>query len=192
MCGRCCHEVPFVEDECSYKRIPLYPEEADRLETFAEQMGIELHLVEDLVFPDELNQQIIVVTWRIMLDNDDKVCPFHDPTQGCLIHDAKPRACQSYPLALQIEDAFNTKIEIDPLCEFTIQNRDRLEKATAKEIEEIYESEFPHVRNQSNRNKRIQFKLKGMEQTGEARIPREISAKDYDECLQNWSRKELR
>ena len=89
MCGRCCHEVPFVEDELSYKRIPLYPEEADRLEEFAENLGIELHLVEDLVFPDELNQQIIVVTWRIMLDNDAKVCPFHYPDQGCLIHDAE-------------------------------------------------------------------------------------------------------
>ncbi len=160
MCGKCCHEVPFVEDECSYKRIPLYPEEANRLENIAKERGIELHLIEDLVFPDELNQRIILVTWRILLDNKEKVCPFHQKGKGCTIHDQKPLACKSYPLALQTIDAFNTKIEIDPLCEFTIQNRDALEKANAKDISEIYGGEFENVTKHLERNKKVQTKLR--------------------------------
>ena len=104
----------------------------------------------------------------------------------------KPFACQSYPLTLQVEDAFNTKIEIDPLCEFTLQNREKLEILNARQVEETYASEFPHVRKQLKRNKRIQYKLKGLEQSGKIRIPREISAKDYDDCLKEWPRWELR
>ncbi len=191
-CGKCCHEVPFVESECSYKRIPLYPEEANRLEKIAKERGIKLHLIEDLVFPDELNKQIILVTWRILLDNEEKVCPFHQKGQGCTIHEEKPLACKSFPLALQTIDAFNTRIDIDPLCEFTIQNRDVLEKANAKEIEEIYGEEYKNVEQHLKRNKKVQYKLRIFEQTGKRIIPKQITGEKFDECLRTWPRWELR
>ena len=191
-CGKCCHEVPFVEGECSYKRIPLYPEEANRLEQFAKDRGIELHLMEDLVFPDELNQKILLVTWRILLDNEEKVCPFHDKEKGCSIHEQKPLACQAYPLALQIIDAFNSKIEIDPLCEFTIKHRDVLERGNAKEIKEIYGDEYKNVEKHLNRNKKVQYQIRILEQTGKIKIPTQISSDKFDECLRNWPRRELR
>ncbi len=192
MCGKCCHEVPFVEDECSYKRIPLYPEEADRLQMIAKDRGIELHLIEDLVFPDDLNNRIILVTWRILLDNDEKVCPFHQKDKGCTIHNLKPLACKSYPLALQTIDAFNTKIEIDPLCKFTEQNRDALEKANAREIEEIYGEEYLNVKQHLERNKKVQYKLRILEKTGKINIPKQISSEKFDDCLKKWPRWELR
>ncbi len=191
MCGKCCHEVPFVEGECSYKRIPLYPEEANRLEHIAKERGIELHLIEDLVFPDELNHKIILVTWRIILDNEEKVCPFHQKGVGCTIHDQKPMACKSYPLALQTIDAFNTKIEIDPLCEFTIQNRNALEKANAKDISEIYGGEYENVKKHLERNKEVQTNLRILEKTGKCVIPKQISSEDFDNALKNWPRWEL-
>ncbi len=192
MCGKCCHEVPFVEGECAYKRIPLYPEEANRLESIAKERGIELHLMEDLVFPDELNHKIILVTWRILLDNEEKVCPFHQKGRGCTIHDQKPMACKSYPLALQTIDAFNTKIEIDPLCEFTIQNRDALEKANAKDISEIYGCEYENVKKHLERNKEVQTELRILEKTGKIIIPKQISSEKFDESLRIWPRWELR
>ena len=110
-CGRCCHEVKGSEDDPTYKRIPLYPEEADRLEAIAKERNIPLRIIEDVVFPDAKNHKILVMTYRIMLDNEEQVCPFHDPKTGCTIHDKKPLACKAYPLALKTEDAFNSKIE---------------------------------------------------------------------------------
>lgn len=148
-------------------------------------------MVEDLVFPDEMNKKIIVVTWRIMLDNEKKVCPFHNPNIGCMIHNEKPIACKSYPLALQTIDAFNTKIEIDPLCEYTIQNREVLEKANAKKIEEIYGEEFKNVKKHLQRNKKIQYKLRILEEFGKCKIPKQISSEKFDEYLKKWPRQEL-
>jgi len=59
-------------------------------------------------------------------------------------------------------------------------------------VEEIYLNEFPNVKRHLKRNKKIQFNLKELEESGLIKIPREIDAKDYDECLKNWNRRELR
>ena len=55
MCGTCCHEVPgdFV------KRIPIYPDEADKLIEIAKHRHIEFKIIEDLVFPDIKNEKIL-------------------------------------------------------------------------------------------------------------------------------------
>ena len=96
-CGTCCHEVPgdYV------KRIPLYPDEADILIEVAKERSVPFLIIEDLVFPDIKNQKILVVTYRIRLDNETQGCPFYDKNKGCTVHDVKPLACQAYPLALK-------------------------------------------------------------------------------------------
>ncbi|MCK4780481.1 MAG: hypothetical protein KAT57_09855, partial [Candidatus Lokiarchaeota archaeon] len=68
MCGTCCHEVPgdYV------KRIPLYPDEADILIEIAKERDIEFKIIEDLVFPDIKNEKILVLTYRIRLDNENQ------------------------------------------------------------------------------------------------------------------------
>lgn len=191
MCGKCCHEVPGSDDDPTYKRIPLYPEEADRLEKIAKERDIEIHLIEDVVFPDVKNSKILILTWRIMLDNENKVCPFHDEGKGCTIQDKKPLACLAYPLALQTVDAFNMKIQIDPLCKFTEMHYDELKIIDAKKLQEIYAEEFKHARNMLNRNKRAILHLKILERENRIEIPKKIDNQDFDSHLKKWDRVEL-
>jgi Fe-S-cluster containining protein len=190
-CGRCCHEVQGPKDDPTYKRIPLYPEEADRLERLAKERNIPLRMIEDLVFPDEKNKKILIVTYRILLDNEEKVCPFHKDGVGCTIHDQKPLACQAYPLSLSTEDAFNMKITIDPLCEFTVQNREIIEKINYEQLKNIYDIELLLAKNHLARNKQLLFNLNIREREGSIHIPRKIDNNDFDRYLKEWDRENL-
>lgn len=190
-CGTCCSEVPGSIEYPTYKRIPLYPDEADRLIEIAKETNIPFLIIEDLVFPDEKNKKIIVVTWRIRLDNERKQCPFHINNK-CLVHDVKPLACRAYPLAIKQEDAFNFKISIDPLCNWVIDNYDKLTKVDFKKLKEIYPVEYSHAQNHLNRNKKIMLKLKELEYLNKIKIFQRISSVDFDKYLKEWEREEIR
>jgi len=131
-CGICCFEIEGPES----KRIPLYPEEVNRLIEFAKKKKLDFNVIEDLVFPDILNHKIIVITYRIIL-NSNGHCPFYDNNKGCTIQDTKPLACSAYPLALKQIDAFNFQISIDPLCRWTISNYDSLTNINSEEVKSI-------------------------------------------------------
>ena len=191
MCGRCCHEIPGLREHNEYKRIPIYPEEADRLEFLAKERNVPLKLIEDLVFPDTKNEKILVLTWRIMLDNEEEVCPFFSTKTGCTIHEQKPLACQAYPLAIKSEDAFNMKIEIAPLCSFTEKHYDLLKSMDFKKFKAIYAEECALAKKLLNRNKSAIMELTGKERLGLVVIPREILPEDYNNYLQNWERETL-
>lgn len=188
MCGTCCHEVPgdFV------KRIPIYPEEADRLIEIAKKRRIEFKIIEDLVFPDTKNKKILVITYRIRLDNESQGCPFYSGTIGCTIHDSKPLACQSYPLALKRIDAFTFAISIDPLCNFVVQNYEELERSDLENLKMIFINEFPKADKFFRKNKKIMFKIRELEVTNSIVIPREINLDNFNEYLRKWDRMEIR
>jgi len=187
-CGTCCHEVPgdYV------KRIPLYPDEADILIEVAKERDVPFLLIEDLVFPDIKNDKILVVTYRIKLDNETQGCPFYDPNNGCTVHDVKPLACQAYPLALKQIDSFNFKIDIDPLCNFVIDNYDDLEKVNLEEIKEIFKDEWPKAMNHLKKNKNIMLKIKKWEYSKKVEISRQITLEEFNKCLQEWDRVEVK
>jgi Fe-S-cluster containining protein len=196
-CGKCCHEVPKDEikeefadkkDGQGFKRIPLFTEEADRLEELAKNMNVPLRIIEDLVFPDTKNKKILVLTYRILLDNENKVCPFFDEKTGCRINAQKPLACQAYPLALKTEDAFNMRINIDPLCQFTINHRDELERINFSSLLKIYDEEFLLAKNLLKRSKKSIMNLMEKQQLGEIEIPLKIDGKLYDQYLKEWDR----
>ncbi|MHA1871649.1 MAG: YkgJ family cysteine cluster protein [Promethearchaeota archaeon] len=187
-CGLCCHEVPNAEEEKAYKRIPLYPEEADRLEKLAKKLNIELHIIEDIVFPDIKNQKIAVLTYRILLDNKEHVCPFYDTKKGCLIQDQKPLACFAYPLAIKTIDAFHMEIQIDPLCSFTEKYYDNLSGLNAEEIKKVYSTEWERAKNMLKRNKRAILHLMALEKEGKIKIPKSITKEDYNKYLKDWDR----
>jgi Fe-S-cluster containining protein len=191
MCGTCCHEVPQVDDEPTYKRIPLYPEELIRLEKLAEERGIELRTIEDVVFPDVKNKRILVLTYRILLDNEEKVCPFHDPKVGCTIQELKPLACYAYPLAVKTLDAFNMEIQIDPLCKFTIENYTNLKGIDGNSIKIIYDTEYNRAKRMLVRNKKAIFNIKILEKEGKIHIPDKIDISDFNRYLKEWDRTEL-
>lgn len=188
LCGTCCHEVPgdYV------KRIPLYPEEADKLIDIAKEREIEFKIIEDLIFPDTKNKKILVVTYRIRLDNESRGCPFYDKTVGCTVHNIKPLACQAYPLALKQIDAFNFEISIDPLCNFVIKNYKELEALNLTRLKTIFIEEYPKAEVFYRKNKRIMFKIRELEVAKEVNIPREISIDQFNDYLKKWERREIR
>ncbi|MHA2050563.1 MAG: YkgJ family cysteine cluster protein [Promethearchaeota archaeon] len=188
MCGTCCHEVPgeYV------KRIPIYPEEADALIEIAKNRGTDFRIIEDLVFPDEINQKIMVLTYRIRLDNDSEGCPFYEKTNGCTVHDFKPLACQAYPLALKMIDAFNFSISVDPLCNFVIENYEEIKNADMDKIQKIFIDEYPKAETFYRKNKKLMFKIRELEASKKIEIPREISIETYNRNLKEWERTEIR
>jgi Fe-S-cluster containining protein len=187
MCGTCCHEVPgdYV------KRIPIYPDEADKMIEIAKERSLDFKIVEDLVFPDILNNKILVLTYRIRLDNEMQGCPFYNNQKGCTIQDIKPLACQAYPLALKRQDAFNFEISIDPLCNFVIENYDILKGSDIEKLRVIFNEEYPKAETFYRKNKKLMFKIRKLEVTNQIKIPQEISIEEFNEYLNRWDRKEI-
>ncbi len=190
-CGTCCSEVSGTIEYPTYKRIPLYPNEADRLIEIAKKSNVSFKIIEDLVFPDEKNQKILVVTWRIRLDNNNKQCAFHIKN-GCQVHDVKPLACRAYPLAIKQEDAFNFKISIDPLCKWVIENYDNLCNIDLEQIKKIFPREYIYAQEHLNRNKSIMLKLRELEKANKIKIFRKISNINFNKYLKQWERVEIR
>lgn len=190
-CGTCC-SVPREVQEQHIKRIPLYPEETDRLIDIAKVKGVEFEVIEDLVFPDALNQKILVLTYRIRLDNPEKRCPFYRPEEGCLVQDFKPMACQAYPLALRQEDAFNFQISVDPSCCYVINNYDDLKNANLETLKDIFLDEYPKAEKFYKKNKKLQLEIKKLEYSKEIEILRELSLDDFNRYLKEWKRNEIR
>jgi len=190
-CGTCCHEVPGNIEYPTYKRIPLYPDEAEILIKIAKERAVPFKVIEDLVFPDKKNNKIIVVTYRIRLDNEHKRCPFYSESTGCTVHEYKPLACKAYPLALKQIDAFNSKIDIDPLCNFVINNYEELENSDSKLIQQIFEIEYKNAMEHLKKNKKIMLKLKELEYLNKIDIYRKIKLEDFNRFLKEWDRTEL-
>ncbi|MHA1294620.1 MAG: YkgJ family cysteine cluster protein [Promethearchaeota archaeon] len=186
-CGICCHEVPgdYV------KRIPLYPDEVDKLIEVAKKRGVLFRVIEDLVFPDIKNKKILVVTYRIRLDNETSGCPFYNKNKGCTVHEIKPYACQAYPLALKRIDAFNFQISIDPLCNYVIENYDALKNANMITLKEIFREEFPKAEKFYRKNKKLMYKIRKLEAENKIQIARQISLKDFNNALKEWERLEI-
>ena len=65
-CGKCCHEYEFTGD-VNVKRIPVFPEELEKLESFAKKNNIWIKFLEDVIFPDNINNKILVITYKIIL-----------------------------------------------------------------------------------------------------------------------------
>ncbi|MFW9820470.1 MAG: YkgJ family cysteine cluster protein [Candidatus Thorarchaeota archaeon] len=187
LCGTCCHEVPgdYV------KRIPIYPDEADKLINIAKERNVEFKVIEDLVFPDVLNEKILILTYRIRLDNENKGCPFYNNQKGCTVHDYKPLACQSYPLALKQIDAFNFEISIDPLCNFVVENYNELRKLDLQKLKIIFKDEYPKAENFYRKNKKLMLKIRKLETLKKIEIPQEISIEEFNVCLRDWNREEI-
>lgn len=189
-CGTCCHDIE--EKELGYiKRIPLYPEEVEKLIKIAKERNIEFRVIEDLVFPDAENKKVYVVTYRILLDNENQCCTFYDDKIGCTIHNIKPLACQAYPLALKNVDAFNFQISIDPLCNFVVAEYNNLKKVNLEKLKDIFEYEFPKAEKFFRKNKKLMLKIRQLEFEKKIKISRQISITDYNKALKEWDRVEI-
>ena len=186
-CGTCCHEVPgeYV------KRIPIYPEEAERMIQIAKEREIEFRIIEDLIFPDLKNEKVLILTYRIILDNKNLGCPFYDEVEGCTIQNNKPLACQAYPLAIKQIDAFNFEISIDPLCNFVLRNYDTLDTLDHEKLKELFKEEYPKAEKFYKKNKRLILKIRKLEALKEIEIPHQIKLVDFNNYLKKWERRDI-
>ena len=186
-CGTCCHEVPgeYV------KRIPIYPDEVDRMIQIAKEREIEFKIIEDLIFPDLKNEKILILTYRIIFNNKNQGCPFYDEVEGCTIQNIKPLACQAYPLSLKQIDAFNFEISIDPLCNFVVRNYDIIETLDLEKLKKLFKEEYPKGEKFYKKNKRLILKMRKLEAMKEIEIPRQIKLDDFNKYLKKWERREI-
>ena len=189
-CGKCCFNLSFSNADY-IKRIPLYPEEVDKLIEIAKKRRIPLKVKEDLVFPDILNKKILVLTYRFLL-NENGHCVFYDPKIGCTIHEIKPFACQAYPLAIQRIDAFNLEITIDSTCNWVEEHHNKLKNIDLNKIKIIFSENFKKAEAFLSKNKKLQLHIRRLETENKIKIAREISAEDFNKALKNWKRNEIR
>jgi len=189
-CGKCCFN-PRISNSDYIKRIPLYPEEVDKLIEIAKKRQIPLKVKEDLVFPDILNKKILVLTYRFILD-ENGYCIFYDPKIGCTINEIKPFACQAYPLAIKRIDAFNIEITIDSTCNWVEENHKELKNIDYNKIKIIFSKCFIKAEAFLTKNKKLQLHIRRMEAENKIKIARQISSEDFNRALQNWKREEIR
>jgi len=188
-CGTCC-SLSFSNADY-IKRIPIYPEEVDKLIEIAKRRQIPLKVKEDLVFPDILNKKILVLTYRFIVNENDH-CVFYDPKIGCTIHEIKPFACQAYPLALKQIDAFNLEITIDSTCNWVEEHHNELKNIDINKIKIIFSEGFKNAEAFLRKNKKLQLHLRRMEAENKIKIARQISLEDFNIALKNWKRDEIR
>ena len=189
-CGKCCFNLSFSDTDY-IKRIPIYPEEVDKLIEIAKKRQIPLKVKEDLVFPDILNKKILVLTYRFLLD-ENGYCVFYDPKIGCTIHEHKPFACQAYPLAIQRIDAFNLEITIDSACNWVEEHHIKLKDIDFDKIKIIFSEGFKKAEAFLTKNKKLQLHIRRMEVENNIKIARQISSEDFNRALKNWKRDEIR
>ena len=189
-CGKCCFNLRISHADY-IKRIPLYPEEVDKLIEIAKKRQIPLKVKEDLVFPDILNKKILVLTYRFLLD-ENGYCVFYDPKIGCTIHEHKPFACQAYPLAIQRIDAFNLEITIDSACNWVEEHHIKLKDIDFNKIKIIFCEGFKKAEAFLMKNKKLQLHIRRMEVENNIKIARQISSEDFNRALKNWKRDEIR
>ncbi|MHA1784043.1 MAG: YkgJ family cysteine cluster protein, partial [Candidatus Helarchaeota archaeon] len=141
--------------------------------------------------PDILNKKILVITYRIILEGKDKVCPFFSKENMCLVNDIKPLTCRAYPLAQKRIDAFNVQIDIDPLCKFIQKHKNTIKNFTSQDIKDCFPDEFIFSEQLMNKNQNIILKIRLLTKQNKIEIPSKVDSKDFSNWLNKWEREFL-
>jgi hypothetical protein len=92
---------------------------------------------------------------------DGKNCCVLRDNQGlCTCYTARPLACQSYPLSLKTQDAFNQLIILDLDCPAIRSNDAAYRNLDPKKLAEIFPEEYPVARRLLAREKAMQLALR--------------------------------
>ena len=201
-CGLCCHypSAPLPGEEPIEKKICVYPEEARILERIAQERGIKLRLLEDLVMPDVQNHRILVGRYQILPDSRN-ACPFYeeerDPANSkrhvarCSIHAERPLACRAYPLAVRRLDSFNQKFFIDPDCPVIKADLASYKSLKPEHLSFAFPFEKEWAIKQDAREQAVFLEVRGLMQQGKVRVAGNLPNADYERALQNWDRQDI-
>ena len=206
-CNGCATPCCALRDDEEEKKIMLFPEEVAALEAQAIAMCKErFAVIEDLVFPDTLNQKILVGAYRLYLEVHPLLsCDFMYPdTHYCQIHEAlgfeqKPLVCKAYPIAVKTVDAVTKEYFLDTGCPFIEEHAEAYVKmkdlTSVPEVEAFLQENFPQeflAANQIvNRLAWIPLRLRQLEEEGVIKIPDEFSAEEWADALAKWERVDL-
>jgi len=189
-CGTCCHEYEFADDT-SIKRIPVFPEELEKLEKYATEHDVKIKFLEDVVFPDLKNEKILVITYKIILEGKEKCCPFFLASCGCRVNDFKPLACKAYPLAQKKVDAYHTTMDLDPYCKFIEKNEEQVKNCSQQDLISSFPAEFLQSKLLMEKNQEIILVLKQLTFQGKISIPDTVSTDQMNKWLLSWEREFL-
>jgi len=163
-CGRCCNPSQFEKDIVHY--IPLYLDEVDNIIQLARHNNLKIDLEPDLMYFDELNQQLIIVTYALRIDN--RGCPFYH--SGCMIYDQRPITCKAYPISI-FRSNDNTGIILKPECSFVQKYGVSLKELDYYEMSDVFGNEFPFSREIQIRGNSITDQIIELEKFGKIRVP---------------------
>jgi len=164
-CGTCCNPRQANIDEDTSYFIPIYLNEVDGIIELAEQQNLSIQLEPDLIYFDELNNRLIIVTFALNLDQG---CPFYSST--CAIYDQRPITCKAYPLTIFQQEG-TTGIMVKPECSFVQDNHPKLKGLDYYELGEVFGDEFPFAREIQIAGNAITTKMLQLESEGKIRVP---------------------
>ena len=163
-CGKCCN--PRQEDSETSHFIPIYLNEVDGLRRLAEERHLTIRLEPDLMYFDELNNRLIIVTYA--LNVDDGSCPFY--ASNCTIYSKRPITCKAYPLTI-FQMGETTGMILKPECSFVQKHSDKLKELDYFETVEVFGDEFPFSREIQIIGNAITTKILQLETEGKIRVP---------------------
>lgn len=164
-CGTCCNPRQANIDEDTSYFIPIYLNEVDGIIELAEQQNLSIQLEPDLIYFDELNNRLLIVTFALNLDQG---CPFYSST--CAIYDQRPITCKAYPLTIFQQEG-TTGIMVKPECSFVQDNHPKLKGLDYYELGEVFGDEFPFAREIQIAGNAITTKMLQLESEGKIRVP---------------------
>ncbi|MHC1591109.1 MAG: YkgJ family cysteine cluster protein [Candidatus Helarchaeales archaeon] len=154
-CGNCCQHPSDAGESQRY--IPVYLDEISVLEELARKHDVDLDLKEDVMYPDFLNKQLIVISHALKFSN---TCPFYDPEiSGCIIYEQRPLTCKAYPVSIWREDGFRTLMHLENECHFIKAHHDDLLIKQFDELQEYFSEEFEHAKRLMIKGKSILYKI---------------------------------
>lgn len=163
-CGKCCN--PRQEDSETSHFIPIYLNEVDGLRRLAEERHLTIRLEPDLMYFDELNNRLIIVTYA--LNVDDGGCPFY--ASNCTIYRQRPITCKAYPLTI-FQMGETTGMILKPECSFVQKHSDKLKELDYFETGDVFGDEFPFSREIQIIGNAISTKILQLESEGKIRVP---------------------
>jgi Fe-S-cluster containining protein len=165
-CGKCCNPGQ-VDPETSHF-IPIYLNEVDEILRLAEERNLAILLEPDLMYFDELNNRLIIVTYALNLENGG--CPFYSSESDCTIYDQRPITCKAYPFAI-FQQGETTGVILKPECSFVQEHHQKLKELDYYELGEVFGDEFPFSREIQITGNAITTKILQLEGEGKIRIP---------------------
>ncbi|MHA1651269.1 MAG: YkgJ family cysteine cluster protein [Candidatus Helarchaeota archaeon] len=176
-CGKCCNPNQ-VNGETAYF-IPIYLNEVERIENLAKQKALKITLEPDIMYHDELNDRLIVVTYALRIDKGG--CPFYK--SKCIIYDQRPITCKAYPLSIYMYQD-TTCVALKSECTFVQQNRLKLKNLDYYELNDVFCDEFPFSREIQIMGHAITDQILALEAEKKVRIPIKIPVEVTEEIKQ--------